>query len=92
MLSTSNVVTINDEMIFHPGYYIKELLTTYTLDELSEKSDISKERLTDLIEAKVGINTKDACGLSKALGTSTTLWINLQKVYDQKMSETEIER
>ena len=89
----SNVFQKDDVLIFHPGYYIEELLEEYSLEELSQKTGLSENRLTDLIQAKVGLNVKDACSLSNGLGMSTTFWINLQKTYDQvmKMEENEYE-
>jgi addiction module HigA family antidote len=74
---------------FHPG----EIL----LEEFIEPAQISQAtfakkikwtvaKLNELIKGKRGITADSALDLSKILGTSPKLWMNLQSTYDLAMA------
>ena len=69
----------------HPGEILKmEFLDPMglTQKELSDRMDVSDQRINELINGKRGVTPETAIKLSKALGTSEEFWMNLQAAYD----------
>ena len=69
----------------HPGIilledWIKPLNLSIT--EFAFKIGTSRKNLSEIVNAKSGISSEMALKLSKALGTSAELWLNLQQAYD----------
>ena len=69
----------------HPG----EILKTLFMDTLgigvkimAQNLDVTAKTVSALVNGHQGISVEMALRLSKALGTSSDIWINLQKDYD----------
>ncbi len=70
---------------FHPGeILLEEFLRPAGMTQatFSKKVGWTKARLNELIKGKRGVTAEAALDLSKALGTSAKLWMNLQATYD----------
>ena len=69
---------------FHPGLYLKESLETMemTAEEFSERTELPKQTVEDLIEGKIGVSSELASKLASFFGTSPDVWIHLQASYD----------
>ena len=69
----------------HPGEIVKDALidgTKLTVTEAAHKLDISRTALSRLLNCHVGISPEMALRLSKLLGTSIEMWLNIQTQYD----------
>jgi addiction module HigA family antidote len=69
----------------HPG----KILRTLFMDELgigvkqmAQDLDVTPKTVSALVNGHQGISVEMALRLSKAFGTSSDIWINLQKDYD----------
>lgn len=74
----------NENLIaFHPGYYVKEYLTDQGMkqSELAERLNTSEKNISNLVNGKIDIDDALAEDLAVALGTSSTLWKNLNDRY-----------
>ena len=69
---------------FHPGYYIKEYLEDIqmTQDEFAKRVGISGKQISLIIKESASITPDIAFKLSKLMGTSIEMWLNLQTKYD----------
>lgn len=85
----SNFIEFHDKIAFHPGYYIKEIIedSGLTQEEFAKKLNITPKQLSELIRGKQSISIDIAMKLSKLLGTSMNLWLNLQNSYDALISQ-----
>ena len=69
----------------HPGEVLRqEFLVPLKLSAgaLARKMDLPRTRIERIAEEKTGITAGTALRLSKALGTTPQLWLNLQTDYD----------
>ena len=68
-------------MKFNAGYYVNELIQelNVTKQDFANQLQITVTELNDLIEGKILITNEIAQKLSKMLGTSTDVWLKLQK-------------
>lgn len=69
----------------HPGRILRnEILTArgITQSQLAASTGLPVSRINDLVKERRGITVDSAIRLGKALGTSTELWLNLQRAYD----------
>lgn len=69
----------------HPGIilledWIKPL--NFSVTEFALRIGTSRKNLSEIVNAKSGISPEMALKLSKALGTSAELWLNMQQAYD----------
>ena len=69
----------------HPGIilledWIKPL--NFTISQFALRIGTSRKNLSEIVNAKCGISPEMALKLSKALGTSAELWLNMQQAYD----------
>lgn len=69
----------------HPG----EVLRTLFMDpmgigvkQLANDLDVTPKTISALVNGHQGISVEMALRLSRAFGTSTDVWINMQKDYD----------
>lgn len=71
---------------FHPGETIKEELEArgWTVPDLSLKTGLNECRINEILSEKAPITRIVAHALGSAFGTSSAIWINLQKAYDAK--------
>lgn len=79
---------------FHPGYYVADILDDMgiTPNEFAAQLGISKNALQKLLGGRCSVTADLAKRLAGLLGTSTEIWLNLQKTYDQKRSEIDCKR
>lgn len=69
----------------HPGEVLREeFLVPLKLSAgaLARKMDVPRTRIERIAEEKTGITADTALRLSKVLGTTPQLWLNLQTDYD----------
>ena len=74
----------------HPGRILrKEILeaNSITQTQLADATGLPVSRINDLVKERRGITVDSAIRLGKALGTSTELWLNLQRAYDLEEAE-----
>lgn len=69
----------------HPGKilledWIKPL--NFTISKFALRIGTSRKNLSEIVNCKTGISPEMALKLSKALGTSAELWLNIQQAYD----------
>lgn len=69
----------------HPGIilledWIKPL--NFSVTEFALRIGTSRKNLSEIVNAKCGISPEMALKLSKALGTSAEIWLNMQQAYD----------
>ena len=71
--------------VFHPGYYIREMIEEAGIDEkeFASELNITIDMLNNLLRGKESISKDLAEKLSEVSGTSAELWLNLQKKYDE---------
>ena len=73
----------------HPGEVLREeFLVPLKLSAgaLARKMDVPRTRVERIAEEMTGITADTALRLSKALGTTPQLWLNLQNDYEQVSS------
>lgn len=71
----------------HPGRIIrKEVLEARGMSQtaLANATGLPVSRINDLVKERRGITADSAIRLSRALGTSVELWLNLQQSYDME--------
>lgn len=69
----------------HPGEIIKSLCLDplgLTITEAAQALDISRQKLSDIIKGRSGINPEMALRLSIAFNTTPESWSNQQAQYD----------
>ena len=60
--------------------WIKPL--NFTISKFALRIGTSRKNLSEIVNGKTGISPEMALKLSKALGTSPELWLNMQQAYD----------
>ena len=85
----SNYIEYNDKIVFHPGYYIKELVeeSGLTQAEFAKKLDTTPKNLSVLIGGEQSLSIDMAIKLSRMMGTTAKYWLNLQQSYDAIKAE-----
>ena len=66
----------------HPGTILLEDWIKPLNFSVTEFALKIRKNLSEIVNAKCGISPEMALKLSKALGTSAELWLNLQQAYD----------
>lgn len=86
-----NKVEYKDLIAFHPGYYLADIIEEMgiTQQEFAHRLGTTGKNLSDLLRGKIRLSDEIALKLSLMLGTSTDLWLNLQKTYTEKTLEIE---
>jgi addiction module HigA family antidote len=77
----------------HPGEILREeFLIPLALSPgaLAKAMGVPRTRIERIAAESTGITADTALRLSKALGTSAQLWLNLQNRYDMQMAEQAI--
>ena len=89
----SNYIEHGNQIAFHPGYYIKELVedSGLTQEDFSKRLDTTPKNLSKIINGEQGLSRDMAMKLSRMFGTSVEYWLNLQKQFDAKIAEFESE-
>jgi len=75
----------------HPGEILREELEAL---EMSAKAfaaalDVPGNRITAILNGQRGITADTALRLSRYLGTTPELWLNLQKTFELRVAEKE---
>jgi addiction module HigA family antidote len=75
----------------HPGEILGEELEELgmSVDALANALDIPADRIAAILEGKRGISADTALRLSRYLGTTPQLWLNLQKTFELRVAEIE---
>lgn len=83
------IVEYNDKIAFHPGYYIKELIESegITQEEFAKKMNITPKTISKLVNGLIDISDEMAINLSNMYKTSSEVWLNLQRNYDNLINE-----
>lgn len=74
----------------HPGLVVKRVLidgTQLSISDAAKALGIGRVTLSKIINGKSGISSEMAVRLSKALDTSSEMWINMQSMYDLWQAE-----
>lgn len=81
--------TINK--VYHPGYYLKEYIEEIQLtqEEFAKRLGISGKQISLILSENASITPDIAFKISKLIGTSIELWLNLQSNYDAWKIELE---
>lgn len=89
----SSYIEHKDNITFHPGYYVKEVIDELGLsqDEYAERLGISPQVLSAIINGDRCISSNIASKLSEMLGTSVQYWLNLQSMYDEALARAKVE-
>ena len=85
----SNYIKYNDEVAFHPGYYLKEIVedSGLTQEDFARRLGTTPKNLSILIRGDQNLSIDIAGKLSRMLGTTIAYWLNLQQAYDEKLAE-----
>lgn len=80
-------IEYEDLIVFHPGYYIEDYLVEENIsyDELAKLLQVSNETVNDLVNGKILLTADMAIRISKVFGTSSSLWLNLNQKYIEKI-------
>ena len=79
----------DNEMIFHPGYLIKNIMDEEGKDTkgMVQLLGLTEKEITALINAEISITDDMINRIVKNYGTSKELWKNCQNKYDLKIKE-----
>ena len=79
----------------HPGEVLKGLYLDplqVSVTAAAEKLGVTRKTLSQLINGHSGVSAEMAVRLSKALGTSPELWMNMQQAYDLWNAEKSLKK
>ena len=81
----------NIKKAVHPGFYLKEYLLELqmTQEEFANRLGISGKQISLILSENASITADIAYKLSKLMGTSIEMWLNLQTKYDAYKVELE---
>lgn len=90
----SNYIEYKDKITFHPGYYIKELVdeSGLTQEDFAKRLGTTPKNLSILLKGEQSLSTDMALKLSRMMGTSVSMWLNLQQAYDEKLAEIQSDK
>lgn len=94
----SNYIEYKDQIAFHPGYYLSEMVeeSGLTQKDFAKRLGTTPKNLSVLLKGEQNLSLDIATKLSRMLGTTVAYWLNLQQAYDEKlaafMSEEELVR
>ena len=79
----------DNEMIFHPGYLIKNIMDEEgkNTKEMVQLLGLTEKEIISLINAEIDVTDDMIDRIVKNYGTSKELWKNFQNKYDLKMKE-----
>lgn len=85
----SNYIEYNDTVVFHPGYYLKEIIedSGLTQEDFAKRMGTTPKNLSILLKGEQSLSIDMATKLSRMLGTTIAYWLNLQQAYDEKLAE-----
>ena len=76
----------------HPGEILGEELEELGMsaDALASELAVPTDRITAILQGHHGITADTALRLSRYLGTTRQLWLNLQKTFELRVAEIEL--
>jgi addiction module HigA family antidote len=77
----------------HPGEILREeylLPLAMSASMLAKALRVPANRINAIVNEKRGVTADTALRLSRYLGTSAELWLNLQKTYELRLAEIEV--
>ena len=76
----------------HPGEILREELEELGLsaNTLAEKLDVAANRITEILRERRGVSADTALRLARYFGTTSRVWINLQKEYELRTAEIRV--
>ena len=85
----SNYREYNNKIAFHPGYYVKEIVdeSGLTQEDFARRLGTTPKNLSMLVRGEQDLSIDIAAKLSRMLGTSVDIWLNLQQSYNEKIAE-----
>ena len=85
----SNYIEYNDQLAFHPGYYLKEIVVEWGVsqEEFAKRLDTTPKTLSKIINGEQRLSANIALKLSRMLGTSAQYWLNIQAAFDVLLAE-----
>ena len=85
----SNYKEYNNKIAFHPGYYLKEIVddSGLTQEDFAKRLGTTPKNLSLLLRGEQDMSIDIAAKVSRMLGTSVALWLNLQQAYNEKIAE-----
>jgi antitoxin HigA-1 len=66
----------------HPGVVLREWIAELTVTEAAERLGVDRGTLHRLLSGKSAVSAEMDIRLTKALGTTPGLWLNMQGQYD----------
>lgn len=80
-------------ILIHPGVHIKNIIEDMEInqEEFAKRLGVAPKTVSQIVNGKANISNDVAQKLSTMHGTSVGVWINLQKSYDEKISEQKIQ-
>ena len=81
---------MRDRRPIHPGEILAEdVLVELDMSgrQLAETLGVSPNRISEILRGRRAITADTALRLSRWLGTSATVWLNLQQAYDLEMAK-----
>jgi addiction module HigA family antidote len=78
----------------HPGEHVKEFMEDFdlTMNQLAKALHVAPNRITAIVKGTRGITGETALRLARYFGTSSEMWMNLQKRYELEVAQDEFER
>lgn len=75
----------------HPGEILKEEMEEIEMSAraLAEAINVPANRVSSIVNGTRGITADTALRLSRYLGTTPEMWMNLQKTYELRSAEIE---
>lgn len=75
----------------HPGEILKEEMEELEMSAraLAEAINVPANRVSSIVNGTRGITADTALRLSRYLGTTPEMWMNLQKTYELRSAEIE---
>ncbi|MEA2899767.1 MAG: antitoxin HigA [Bradyrhizobium sp.] len=77
----------------HPGEILREeflIPLQLSAGALAKVCGVPRTRIERLVNEETGVTADTALRLSKALGTTAALWLNLQNDYDIRVAQRDI--
>lgn len=90
----SNLTEYKDIVAFHPGYYVADMIEDMGISqaEFATRMGTTAKTLSNLVNGQINLSKDLAKKMAVMLGTGPEVWLNLQRVYDQKLIEIEMEK
>ncbi len=76
----------------HPGKFLADELTALNMSptELAHILHVPSNRIYQILNGKRAITADTALRLSRWLGTSAKMWMNLQKLYELRLAKQQV--